>query len=158
MLLVRKLVEDVIVPHPSKLRWRISETGLGCPVASELLNVDDSATLVYDTSTYSSEQSWEDAGHLQNVDEVVSMEFCASVIARKNANLNADAVYVSTFSFEDGKDTVGWIGISLSNFCEYYKITLPSSNKRGHVLQKSEAIRAIGNHGIILMGRALLLR
>jgi len=145
----QQLISDVIISHEGKFMWRICETGAGCPVASALLGTFGASAVIYDTHVPYGKDSQDDAGYMNGVSRSVSMEFCANVIARKSANTNSDAIFVSSFQVGEDVCTHGWIGISLRGNTTYYHITLKPGIPRG------AAIRRIGDIGIILMCKAL---
>lgn len=156
MLKTQNLISEVLIPHEGGLKWRICETGAGCPVASAILSTSGASAIIYDTHVPYGNDSQEDAGYTDGSFRSVSMEFCANVIARKSANVNANAVYVSSFQVGEDKCTHGWIGISHRDFAhhgtavtKYYHITL------GVGIPRSAAIRRIGDIGIVLIARAL---
>lgn len=141
------LIREVIIPHKGGLKWRVCEIGSGCPVANALLSADGGFNIIYDTHVPSTKEAIEDAGYTRNGAEEGTLEFCADVIARKSANINANAVFVSTFI--ENTSITGWIGISYPSNTTYYNITL----KKG--ISKRDAIRRIGDIGIILMSKTL---
>lgn len=149
MLKTQNLISEILIPHKGGLTWRICETGAGCPVASAILNTSGASAIVYDTHVPYSKESQDDAGYMEGVSRSVSMEYCATVIARKSANMNANAIFVSSFQAGEDKCTHGWIGISFPSFTKYYHITLGVGIPRG------SAIRRIGDIGVILMCKAL---
>lgn len=145
----QNLVSDVLIPHKGNLKWRICETGAGCPVASTILNTAGASAIIYDTHVPYSKESQEDAGYMINTPRSISSDFCAKVIARKSANMNANAIFVSSFQVGEDRCTHGWIGISYPSFTRYYHITL------GVGVDRTRAIRRIGDIGVILMCKAL---
>ena len=149
-MVTNNLISDVLIPHPKNLRWRICETGAGCPVASAILKTEGASKIIYDTHVPYGKDAQEDAGYMVDSPRAISLDFCANVIARKSANANANAVFVSTFQVGENKTTHGWIGISFDGFCRYYHVTL------GIGIPRKQAIRRIGDIGVILMSNALM--
>ena len=140
------LIEDLILQH-SALRWRICETGAGCPVASALLETPGISKILYDAHVPYGKDAQEDAGY--KAGRVISAEFCKKVMERKSNNANANSVYVSTFQVEEDACSHGWIGIKVFDYERYYHVTL------GKGMSRREAIRRIGDTGIILMANVI---
>lgn len=141
----KKLIRETIFASDSK--WRICETGAGCPVATSLLSIEGASSVVYDTHVPYGKDAQSDAGY-DTTERSVSARLVKSIMERKIQNVNCNAVYVSTFQVGLDVCTHGWIGIANGNVARIYHITL------GKGIDRGSAIRAIGDIGIILMARS----
>ena len=62
-MVTQALINEVIIPHPLNIKWRICETGAGCPVASTILNTPGASAVIYDTHVPYAKEAQEDAGY-----------------------------------------------------------------------------------------------